>query len=268
MKTPHSNAYVVDKVLPRKPLNLLPLWAIAALALLCLMTWNLDISFVDLFDGVGDIFEYISRYRHPDFSDLPEYLQLMLDTLAMALWGTVLALVIAFILAPLAARNFSPYSAVYRIVRELLNLMRSMPDLVLALIFVAALGLGPFPGILALGVHTAGYLGKFFAESLEQINKGICEGVASTGANYSQRVMFAGWPSILPEVFGTTLYILDRNVRMACILGLVGAGGIGLKLYDSLKLFNYGQSAALILLILATLMIIDYASSWLRRKLA
>ncbi|MDO8777801.1 MAG: ABC transporter permease subunit [Burkholderiaceae bacterium] len=143
----------------------------------------------------------------------------------------------------------------------------AMPDLLLALIFVTALGLGPLPGALALGVHTAGFLGKFFAESLERVDKGVCEGVASTGANFAQMVMYAGWPSILREALGNVLYILDRNVRMASVLGLVGAGGIGLALHDTLRLFEYGQSAALILVILATILLIDYASAWLRKRL-
>lgn len=255
------------EVFPPKPLNLIPVWIAAALAVLWLIVWDLDISFEALAYGVKDIGEYFSRYGQPDFTDLYRYLLLMGVTLATALWGTMLALIVAFFLAPLAARNFSPNPAVYRIARETLNFMRAMPDLLLALIFVTALGLGPFPGALALGVHTAGFLGKFFAESLERVDKDVCDGVASTGANFPQMVMYAGWPSIMREALGNTLYILDRNVRMASVLGLVGAGGIGLALHDTLRLFEYDQSAALILVILATILIIDYASAWLRRRL-
>lgn len=253
--------------LPPKPRNPMPVWLAATLAVLWVIVWDLEISFESLAYGVADIGEYFSRYGQPDFSDLSRYLSLMGITLATALWGTVFALVVAFFLAPLAARNFAPNPAAYRIARETLNFMRAMPDLLLALIFVAALGLGPLPGALALGVHTAGFLGKFFAESLERVDKGVCEGVASTGANFPQMVMYAGWPSILREALGYVLYILDRNVRMASVLGLVGAGGIGLALHDTLRLFEYGQSAALILVILATILTIDYASAWLRRRL-
>ena len=253
--------------LPPRPRNLFPVWGATALAVLWLIVWDLEISFETLAWGVEDMGEYFSRYGQPDFSDLSRYLELMGVTLATALWGTVFALVVAFFLAPLAARNFTPGVVSYRIAREILNFMRAMPDLLLALIFVAALGLGPLPCALALGVHTAGFLGKFFAESLERIDQGVYEGVAATGANFPQRVMYAGWPSILREALGYTLYILDRNVRMASVLGLVGAGGIGLALHDTLRLFDYGQSAALILVILATILIIDYASAWLRRRL-
>lgn len=253
--------------LPPKPRNPLPVWLSAILATLWLIVWDLDISFETLAYGVEDMAEYFSRYGRPDFTNLSRYLELMGTTLATALWGTVFALVAAFFLAPLAARNFTPGPIVYRLARETLNFTRAMPDLLLALIFVAALGLGPLPGALALGVHTAGFLGKFFAESLERVDQGVCEGVAATGANFPQMVMYAGWPSILREALGYALYILDRNVRMASVLGLVGAGGIGLALHDTLRLFDYDQSAALILVILATILIIDYASAWLRGRL-
>ena len=253
--------------LPPRPRNLFPVWLAATLALLWLIVRDLEISFEALAYGVADMGEYFSRYRKPDFSDLSRYLELMGVTLATALWGTVFALFVAFFLAPLAARNLAPHPLAYRMAREVLNFMRAMPDLLLALIFVTALGLGPLPGALALGVHTAGFLGKFFAESLERVDHGVVEAVRATGATNTQVVMYAGWPSILREALGFTLYIFDRNVRMASVLGLVGAGGIGLALHDTLRLFDYGQSAALIIVILATILIIDYASAWLRRRL-
>jgi phosphonate transport system permease protein len=124
------------------------------------------------------------------------------------------------------------------------------------------------PGALAIGVHTAGFLGKFFAESLERVDPGVYEALAATGAGRMQVVMCAGWPSIQREALGYVLYIFDRNVRAASVLGLVGAGGIGLALHDTLRLFNYGESAALILLLLVTILVIDNLSTWLRRKIA
>jgi len=253
--------------LPKKPFNPAPVWLSAWLALLWLIVFDLDLSFETLWYGIKDIFEYFSRYSTPNFSDISRYLALLEQTLATALWGSALAFVVAIMLAPFAARNLAPDPKVYRIARELLNFMRAMPDLLLALIFVSALGLGPFPGALALGVHTAGFLGKFFAESLERVDAGVYEAVAATGASRVQIVMYAGWPSIMREVLGYTLYIFDRNVRMAAVLGLVGAGGIGLALHDTLRMFNYDQSAALIIVILVAILIIDYLSTWLRGKL-
>ncbi len=253
--------------LPKKPFNPAPVWLTAWLAVLWLIVIDLQLSFETLLYGVQDIFEYLSRYSTPDFSDISRYLQLLAQTLATALWGSALALAVAVLLAPLAARNLAPSPAVYRIARESLNFMRAMPDLLLALIFVAALGLGPLPGALALGIHTAGFLGKFFAESLERVDGGVYEAVAATGASQLQIVMYAGWPSIQREALGYVLYIFDRNVRMASVLGLVGAGGIGLSLHDTLRMFNYNQSAALIIVILVTILIIDYLSTWLRGRL-
>ena len=253
--------------LPPRPKNLFPLWLALLLASCFVMVRDLDISFETLLYGMSDISEYFSRYGSPDFTHLSRYLDLMWVTLATALWGSMIALVVSFMLAPFAAINLSPSPVAYRVARETLNFMRAMPDLLLALLFVAAMGLGPLPGALALGVHTAGFLGKFFAESLERVDRRAYEGVAASGASFSQVVMYAGWPSISREAVGYTLYIIDRNVRMAAVLGLVGAGGIGLALHDTLQMFNYGESAALIIVILVTILVIDYLSSWIRGRL-
>jgi phosphonate transport system permease protein len=255
-------------LIPKKPQSRLWLWVALYFGLLWWIAVRLDITFENLLTSYPDLIEYLSRYGHPDFSDLHKYLGLMGQTIALALWGTFLAFIAALILAPFAARNLSPSKWCYRTSREILNFMRAMPDLVLTILFVAALGLGPLPGVLALGVHTAGFLGKFFSESMERVEPGIYEGLASTGAGFMQVVAFGGWPSVLREVAGQTLYIFDRNVRMASVLGLVGAGGIGMALHVSLQLFEYRQASALILVILATLIALDYASGWLRRKIA
>jgi phosphonate transport system permease protein len=253
--------------LPKKPFNPTSVWLSAWLVILWLIIFDLDLSFESLLYGMNDIVEYFSRYSTPDFSELPRYIKLLQQTLATALWGSALALVVAVMLAPFAARNLSPNPLAYRIAREILNFLRAMPDLLLALIFVAALGLGPLPGALALGVHTAGFLGKFFSESLERVDAGVYEAVAATGASRVQVVMYAGWSSIQREALGYILFIFDRNVRMAAVLGMVGAGGIGLALLDTLRLFNYNESAALIIVLLLTILTIDYLSTWLRGKL-
>ena len=253
--------------LPKRPRNPFPVWLAAIVALMILIVHDLDLSFQTLLYGAQDMVEYFSRYTTPDFSNLSRYLTLMGQTLATALWGTAFAMVVSFFLAPLAARNLAPNPFVYRMAREIFNFMRAMPDLLLALIFVAAIGLGPLPGALALGVHTAGFLGKFFSESMERADAGVYEALSATGASLPQKIMYAAWPSIMREAAGYTLYIFDRNVRMASVLGMVGAGGIGLALHDTLRLFDYGQSATLILVILVTILVIDYASTWLRGRL-
>lgn len=254
--------------LPKKPANLVPFWLGLFLILVGLVIFHLEISFETLFWSFSDIIEYLGRYSTPNFSDIGKYLGLMGQTLAIALWGTVLAFIISFFLTPFAAKNISPHRVLYRIVRELLIFLLALPDLVLALIFVAALGLGPLPGVLALGFHTAGFLSKFFSESMERVEPGIYEAVNATGANFLQLVMFAAWPSIVQEVIGYTLYIFDRNVRVATVLGLVGAGGIGLELNANLRFFQYDQAAAIIAIVIITIIIIDYLSGFLRKKLS
>ena len=253
--------------LPPKPRNLFPLWGSLLLGLCWLVVWHLDISLQTLLWGWQDILEYFSRYSSPDFRHAPKYLWLMLETVAMGLWGTVLAFIIAFLLAPYAARNLSPNPWVYNLTRELLNFMRAMPDILLALMLVSSMGLGPLPGALALGIHTAGFLGKFFAESLERVEHGRYEALDAVGAGFSQKIMYAGWPSILREMTGYTLYILDRNIRTGAVLGLVGAGGIGIALYDTLRMFNYNQAAALLLIMLGTIIVLDRLSGLIRHKL-
>jgi phosphonate transport system permease protein len=235
--------------------------------LVVLVARHLELSFATLASSGRDMAEYLGRYRAPDFSELPRYLALMGQTLAIALWGTFLAVIVGALLGPLAARNLSPHPAVYRVAREALNFLRAMPDLLLALLFVAALGLGPLPGALALGVHTAGFLGKFFAESMERVDGGIYEALAATGATRAQIVMYAAWPSVLREAVGFTAYIFDRNVRMASVLGLVGAGGIGLALHETLRFFDYGRSAALIAVLVVAVVAVDRLSTWIREAL-
>ncbi|MDR0997274.1 MAG: phosphonate ABC transporter, permease protein PhnE [Zoogloeaceae bacterium] len=253
--------------LPKKPFNPAPLWLAGWLAVLVAITYGLDLSFETLLWGAEDMGEYLSRFGHPDFSDLPRYAELMGVTIATALWGTAIAAALAFVLAPLAAANLTPGPKTFRVTREILNFTRAMPDLLLALIFVAAMGLGPMPGALALGIGCSGFLGKFFAESMERIDPGVIEAVNAAGGTKAQVVMLAAWPSVLREALGYTLYIMDRNVRMASVLGLVGAGGIGLALHDTLRLFKYDEAAALIAVILVVLLAFDWLSTWLRGKL-
>jgi len=253
--------------LPTKPKNLFPVWLSVVLALLWLIIWDLGVDFKDLLYGIEDMTEYFSRYGTPNFSNISSYLYLMVQTLVTAFWGTTFAFIIAAVVAPYAARPLTPNAVAYRVARELLNFMRAMPDLLLALIFVSSMGLGPLPGVLALSVHTAGFLGKFFAENMERVPAGKYEALSAVGAGFTQKIVFAAWPSMLREAVGNTLYIFDRNVRMAAVLGLVGAGGIGLELHDALRLFKYNQASALIIIILITIVVIDNLSSWIRKVL-
>lgn len=253
--------------LPRRPFRPAPLAVALWLATLAWVVFDLDLPSADLSSAPAAFAEYAARYMRPDMSELWLGLALMGQTLAMALWGTALAFGLGALLAPFAASGLSPSRPLYRAVRELLNLLRAMPDLLLALLLVTAFGLGPLPGVLALGLHTAGFLGKFLAESMERVDRGIYEGVRATGASFSQLLIFAAWPMTLREVVGYTLYIFDRNVRMATVLGLVGAGGIGKAIYDLIRIFEFSRAAGMLLVMLLTIVAIDYGTTWIRNKL-
>lgn len=187
-----------------------------------------------------------------------------LETVQMALAGTFLALLVAFPLGFLAARNTTPHRSVYYAVRIVLNLVRTIPDLALGLLFVAAVGLGAFAGTLALAVHTATVLGKLLSESVENIDEGVVEAIRATGAGYGQILSFAVLPQILPDLISFTLYRLETNIRAASVLGLIGAGGIGYLMNTSFRTFQYQEAAAIVLVLIALVMLVDFLSSRLR----
>ena len=187
-----------------------------------------------------------------------------LETVQMALAGTFLALLAAFPLGFLAARNMTPHPYVYYLVRGTLNLVRTIPDLALGLLFVAAVGLGAFAGTLALALHTATVLGKLLSESAENIDEGVVEALRATGAGYPQILSFAVLPQILPDLISLTLYRLETNIRAASVLGLIGAGGIGYLMNTSFRTFQYQEAAAIVLVLIALVMLVDHLSSRLR----
>src|SRR5919108_2877020 len=187
-----------------------------------------------------------------------------LETVQMALAGTFLALIVALPVGFLAARNTTPHPLVYRGVRTVLNFLRTIPDLALGLLFVAAVGLGAFAGTLALAVHTATVLGKLLSESVENIDEGIVEAIRATGAGYAQTLSFAVLPQILPDLISLTLYRLETNIRAASVLGLIGAGGIGYLMSTSFRTFQYQEAAAIVVVLIALVMLVDYLSSRLR----
>ena len=187
-----------------------------------------------------------------------------LETIQMAMAGTFLALLVAFPLGFLAARNTTPHPVVYQGVRLVLNLVRTIPDLALGLLFVAAVGLGAFAGTIALAIHTATVLGKLLSESVENIDEGVVEAIRATGAGYSQILSFAVFPQILPDLISFTLYRFETNIRAASVLGLIGAGGIGYLMNTSFRTFQYQEAAAIVLVLIGLVMLVDYLSSRLR----
>ena len=219
-----------------------------------------------LVHGLPYMADFVWRMFPPSLALAPSLLGPTLETVQMALMGTLLAIVLAVPLGLGAARNLSPHPLVYGASRAVLNALRGINEFVFALVFVSAVGLGPFPGVLALAVHTAGMLGKFYAEAIEGVDPGPVEGIEATGAGRWQTIRYAILPQVMPAVVAFNLYRFEVAVRSATVLGLVGAGGIGFQLMSSMRLFKYQDVAMILLIILVLVTLTDLVSSRVRRR--
>ena len=229
---------------------------------------DLEIDFIKLVTDSSKYFgDILSRMLPPDFSNLNELVYAMFETIEIAFLGTFIAIVLSIPLGLFSARNLAPNYFVYLICKTIVIFFRAIPEFIIAMILVIAIGFGAMPGVLALGLHTMGFLAKFYAEDIEHINKGPIDALKSSGATKSQIISFGVIPQILPSFVANNLYILDRNVRMATMLGIVGAGGIGYELQSSFRMFEYERVSAIIILIFFTIFVIDRISSYIREKL-
>jgi phosphonate transport system permease protein len=222
----------------------------------------------DLITGVHGMADLIWRAIPPDFSKLPSAFWPTLQTVDIALFGTVVGIVIAVPLALLAAANMTPSRYAYYAARAIIGFTRAVPDLVWALLFVTAVGLGPFPGGLALGVHSVGMLGRLFAETIEQMDMAPIHALELTGARRIQVFSHGIIPTILPSLLGISLYRLDENIRSSLVLGFVGAGGIGFELLTAMNLFQYQEVSLLLIIIFVIVLAAERISAMLRARLA
>jgi phosphonate transport system permease protein len=195
------------------------------------------------------------------------WLKLLAETLLIAYLGTVFGAVGAFILSFLAARNVARSATSAFIAKRFLEICRTVPEIVFALIFVIAFGLGPIPGVMALAIHTFGALGKQFAEVIENIDMKPVEGVSAAGAGWTETMRYAALPQVISSFVSYGLLRFEMNVRGAAIMGFVGAGGIGQELLTAIRKFYYSDISALLLMLIATVMIIDIATERVRHKL-
>ncbi|MEL6940684.1 MAG: phosphonate ABC transporter, permease protein PhnE [Cyanobacteria bacterium J06598_1] len=224
-----------------------------------------DIRPLELLQGGGTMSEYASRYFPPDFTDWRFYLADIIETIAMGVWGTLLAAVVAAPLSVFASENLCPPWLVQP-TRRFMDIMRAINEIVFALMFVVAVGLGPFAGVLAIFVHTTGTLGKLFSEAVENIEVGPIEGVRASGASKFQEILFGVIPQVMPLWISYTLYRFEANVRSAAVLGIVGAGGIGVSLYQSFRSFKYPKVCAILLILVVAVSLLDVLSARLRRR--
>ncbi len=191
----------------------------------------------------------------------------MLETVEIAIWATIVAILLSIPLAYFSAANYTPNRVLYNGARAVVSFFRAIPELISAMFLVLAFGFGPIAGILALGFHSAGFLGKFYAEDIENADKGPQEALRSIGASKVKTLRFAVLPQVLPQYVAYNMYILDRNVRMATVVGIVGAGGIGQELKGRYDMFDYGHVATILILIFVVVFTLDQIASRIRAKL-
>jgi phosphonate transport system permease protein len=243
-------------------------WAggLAIAAALVWSLWSTDVSLRRLVEGIPFMLEFVRRMLPPDPSVLGQALRGAVQTLQIALLGTAVAAVLAVPLALAAARNTAPRWIFYA-TRTWLNVFRAIDTLVYALFFVAAVGLGPFPGVLAVIVYTTTVLAKLFSEAIEAMEPGPVEAVQAVGATRIQVLRWGVLPQLGPEFVSFTLYRFETNIRAAAVLGFVGGGGIGFYIQTYLRLLNYPAASTVLLVLIVMVMLVDFTSSRLRARL-
>ena len=233
-----------------------------------LSLWRVDADPARLWNGLAKLGFLINLMLPPTTGgQLATWLVGLAETLAMAFLGTLVAVVVALPLGFLGAKNIIPQALFRFSLRRMLDGMRGIDTLIWALVFVAAVGMGPFAGILAIAASDIGVLAKVFAEAIENVDRRPIEGVRASGGGWFSVQRFAVLPQVMPVLVGNALYFLESNTRSASILGIVGAGGIGLHLSDRIGSNDWDAVAGIIILVLITVAIIDRVSRELRRRL-
>ncbi len=222
----------------------------------------------DLVTGAHGMADLLSRAMPPAWSEFGDILWPTLETIDLAIFGTLFGVLMAVPLAVLAASNVTPARPLYYLARGVIALTRAVPDLVWALLFVTAVGLGPFPGALALSVHSIGMLGRLFSEVIEDMDFGPVEALTLTGASRLQVFTHAVVPGVLPSLLGISLYRFDENLRSSLVLGFVGAGGLGFRLLTAMNLFQYQTVSLLLIATFILVMAAERGSALLRQQVA
>lgn len=243
------------------------LQASVVLTVIIFASWYVDLlNFRTLANGVPAIATLLGESLPPDFTNVMDWASPLLDTLAMSIAGTAIAVSASVPLAFLAARNTTPHPVVFHVTRTILNGLRSVPELIMGIIFVAAVGFGALPGVLALGLHSIGMVGKFFAEAIEHVDEAPVEAADASGATRLQVLWHAVLPQVLPQFADVSIYRWEYNFRASTVMGMVGAGGIGFELMGSLRIMQYQEVSAILIVILLMVTMVDSLSGHLRKK--
>ena len=268
-----TDASLTPGAIPKPPSKSAGAWALdiliwgGVLALLIYSVGDVDLGNLSrLVTNSANIQNFAEGLARPDFTNWRMFVEQMWLTIQIALWGTFLAIFLAVPMGLAAARNVAPQWVVVP-VRLVMNLLRSIPDLVIGLLFIVAVGLGPLAGVLAIMLNTAGVLAKLFSEAVESIDKGPVEGVRATGASGLHEITWGVIPQVAPLWTSFALYRFESNSRSATVLGLIGAGGIGQVLFDSMNAFDFRSVSAIVIVVVVAVTLIDMLSQAMRKRL-
>ncbi|WP_372706632.1 phosphonate ABC transporter, permease protein PhnE [Brevundimonas sp.] len=264
---------VAVTAIPKPPTKSVAAWALdvliwgGVLAVLIYSVNDVDLGNLSrLVTNAENVRDFASDLLRPDFTKWRLFVAQMWQTVQIALWGTFLAVFLAVPMGLAAARNIAPIWVVTPI-RWIMNMLRSIPDLVMALLFIVAVGLGPLAGVLAITLNTAGVLAKLFSEAVESIDKGPVEGVRATGASRLHEIVWGVIPQVAPLWTSFALYRFESNSRSATVLGLIGAGGIGQVLFESMNNFEFRAVSAIVIIVVIAVTLIDMLSQAMRKRL-
>lgn len=244
---------------------------VAALLVVGGLTWwsaaGIGFSLGELVFNLGKMGRLVEESFPPAWNFWPRLIGPLLETLQIAVVGTLFGSVVALPLAVLAARTVSPAKPVYWLNRNIMNVLRTMPDLFWAMLFASAVGFGPFAGSLALTIFTVAVVSKLTSESIESIDMNLTEAVRAAGGNWRETVRLSVLPQVLPQYVSYVLYAFELNVRASTVLGLVGAGGIGMVLNTQRTTFQYDRVTMIVLFVFAVVLVIEQLSAAARRRL-
>lgn len=230
-------------------------------------SYKTEASLLEFIEGFGNMGELFKKFFPPNLGLFQAIWPALAETIQMAIISTTIAGVLCIPLSLLAANNVTTNKFVYNFVRFLLNVLRTIPDLVLAVIFVALFGIGALPGIIALIIFSLGILAKLISETIESIEMNPLEAMQASGANTIQTIYFSVVPQVLPQFTSFVLYVFEINIRASVVLGLVGAGGIGQILDQQIKFYKYPNAMGIIIIIFALVVIIEYISTKIREAI-
>lgn len=259
------NSSIVNSVPASMPIISKSFFYIVLLAILVWSWIGAEMNPALLIEDAGNMWTLLNDFMPPNFDEWQLYMEEMIITIQIAIWGTILSIIAAVPFGILSSDNIAP-TWVCQPVRRLMDAARAINELVFAMIFVVAVGLGPFAGVMALFIHTTGVLAKLFSEAVEAIETQPVEGVRATGANGIHEVIYGVIPQVMPLWISYSLYRFESNLRSATVLGIVGAGGIGVLLWESIRGFLYPEAAAIIMIIIISVTLVDMASQFIRKK--